>query len=394
MSPTLRLVLSAPQAIVRRGLASLAQSIPGVELIGEAHDLQETIELCALTGPDLLLLDSPAAPAQVASVLAAIRQKHPHSKAILLVSQGQDVLFEAAQDCLTFYLSREVSEAEFCQVLQHVGFGAEALDLVERPAAPNAAVELPAARSVAQELAQAGQMQANILPASVPTIPGYDLAARLLPVRETSGDFYDFIPITDNHWGFIIADVADKGMGAALFMSLTSTLFRSFAPRHPTLPALTLDAANARLLSDTRGGMFVTAFFGVLEPHLGRLRYTNAGHPPPLLVKSQRGKPLDHLAATGMALGVQENYHWTQKLVTLAPGDVLVLYTDGILEAQAASGEFFGADRLQTLVRGLVSRPAAAILAAILNEIQAFTANAPSQDDIALIVIRRQPEKS
>jgi serine phosphatase RsbU (regulator of sigma subunit) len=212
----------------------------------------------------------------------------------------------------------------------------------------------------------------------------------LLAARETSGDFYDFIPVSDRNWGIIIADVADKGMGAALFMTLTSTLFRGFAPRHPTLPALTLDAVNERILSDTRGSMFVTAFYGVLEPHIGRLRYANAGHPPPILIKSQRGKPVDRLSLTGMALGVKGEYHWKQKFVTLAPGDVLVLYTDGVTEAQDPQGDLFEMPRLQEVVRRTAGRSAKTILDAILNEVQRFTAGAPGQDDIAIVVIRRK----
>jgi serine phosphatase RsbU (regulator of sigma subunit) len=243
---------------------------------------------------------------------------------------------------------------------------------------------------MAQELAMAGQIQANILPEKVPELPGWDIAARLLPARETSGDFYDFIPVTDKNWGIIIADVADKGIGAALFMTLTSTLFRGLAPRHPSLPALTLQTVNERILSDTRGSMFVTAFYGVLEPNTGRFRFSNAGHPPPLLIKSQKGKPIDRLGRTGMALGVQDNEYWSQKLVILAPGDVLVLYTDGVIEASNPQGRLFEIGRLQDVVQKVTGRSAKVIMDAILTEVHRFTAGAPVQDDTAILVIRRK----
>jgi serine phosphatase RsbU (regulator of sigma subunit) len=284
-------------------------------------------------------------------------------------------------------ISLQASEADFARALQQ--FGARR---ARQPAAPLAR----SSSSMAEELAMAGRIQSNILPERVPVLPGWDIAARLIPARETSGDFYDFIPVTERNWGIVIADVADKGMGAALFMTLTSTLFRGFAARHPTLPGLTLDTVNERILSDTRGSMFVTAFFGVLEPHTGRLRYANAGHPPPLLIKSQKGKPVDRLVRTGMALGVEADEHWTQKMVSIAPGDVLVLYTDGVIEAMNPQGRQFDFTRLQDVIVRQASRPSKTILDAILSEVYRFTAGSGDRaahsfaDDTALIVLKRK----
>jgi serine phosphatase RsbU (regulator of sigma subunit) len=119
-----------------------------------------------------------------------------------------------------------------------------------------------------------------------------------------------------------------------------------------------LGAVNDRILSDTRGNLFLTLFFGVLETHTGRLRYSNGGHPPGLLVKTQRNKALERLTSSGMALGVMEKYHWQQKLTQLAEGDVLLLYTDGFTEAQNQQGKFFGEERLANLLRSLSSRSA------------------------------------
>ena len=243
-----------------------------------------------------------------------------------------------------------------------------------------------------QELANAGKIQSGILPERPPLLRGWDLASHLEPALQTSGDFFDFIPLTNNNWGFVIADVSDKGMGAALFMALSSTLFRTYAAQYATLPSFVLSQVNERILSDTRSEMFVTAFYAVLEPNTGRLRYVNAGHNPPYLISSQKGKPFDRLRATGMALGVMEDTVWTQKIVKFSPGDVLLLYTDGITEAQDRAGQFYGEKRLQEVLRSLGSLPAQEIMEALLNDLRRFTGGAPQQDDVTLIVIRREPE--
>jgi sigma-B regulation protein RsbU (phosphoserine phosphatase) len=147
---------------------------------------------------------------------------------------------------------------------------------------------------------------------------------------------------------------------------------------------------NERILSDTRGGMFVTAFYGVLEPDTGRLRYVNAGHNPPILVSSQRGKPIDQLHKTGMALGVVEGTTWQQKIARLSSGDILLLYTDGVTEAQNAQGQFFGEQRLMEVVRSKLGRPALEIQEAVLAELYRFMGDAPKQDDITLVVLVRK----
>jgi serine phosphatase RsbU (regulator of sigma subunit) len=187
-----------------------------------------------------------------------------------------------------------------------------------------------------------------------------------------------------------VADVADKGMGAALVMSMASTLFRSYAGRHVTLPAIALDSVNERLHSDTRGGVFVSAFLGILEPHTGRLRYANAGHPPPIHIRHQRsGRSIEYLERTGMVLGVLENHHWKQKMVEIGHEDVLVLYTDGVLDAQDALGSFYGIERLEEVIWQNNTRSAEEILEVVLKTVEDFTRQAASVDDQALVVLRR-----
>jgi serine phosphatase RsbU (regulator of sigma subunit)/CheY-like chemotaxis protein len=244
--------------------------------------------------------------------------------------------------------------------------------------------------NLVEELAMAGRIQAEILPARAPQVRGWDFAARLVPALETSGDFYDFIRLPNNNLGIVIADVSDKGMGAALFMALSSTLVRTYASQYATLPSFALGMANERILLDTRSGMFVTAFYGVLETDTGRMRFVNAGHNPPYMFSTQKNKTLDWLRATGMALGVMEDATWSQKVVKFSPGDVLLLYTDGITDAQDAQGNYYGEKRLQDVVRSRRDCSATSILDAVLDDLQRFTGGMPQQDDITLVVVSRQ----
>lgn len=244
--------------------------------------------------------------------------------------------------------------------------------------------------NLAYELSEAARIQASILPKESPKLAGWDFSARLQPARETSGDFYDFIPLPNGNLGIVIADVTDKGMGAAMFMALSSTLIRTYALQYPTLPGFAMSIVNDRILSDTHGSMFVTVFFGVLEPHTGRLRYVNAGHPPPLMVSSTKGKPVDQLRATGMALGMVEKAAWQQKVVKFSPGDVLLLYTDGITEAQNLDGEDFGDDNLFDVVLPRRSSSAQELQNSVFEAVNRFTGNQATGDDIAVMVVCRK----
>ena len=247
-------------------------------------------------------------------------------------------------------------------------------------------------QKVSQELLSAGRIQSSILPEKSPALSGWDISAILDPARETSGDFYDFIPLANGKWGFLIADVTDKGMGAALFMALSSSLIRTYATQYPTLPALALNYINRRILSDTHGAMFVTAFYGVLDPENGRLRYVNAGHNPPFLLSAQKGKPVDQLRGTGMALGVMEDASWQQKIVRFSPGDILLLYTDGVTEAENQYGNFYGEQRILEVLRSHRDQKAQAIQNALLDDVRKFTGNAPKTDDIAIMVVARKKD--
>jgi len=240
-----------------------------------------------------------------------------------------------------------------------------------------------------RELALAGEVQASFLPRDVPDIPGWQLAVALKPARETSGDFYDINPLSNGRWGILVADVMGKGAGAALFMALSWTLIRTYAAEYPAQPELVLRAANRRILTDTKANQFVTVFYGILDPATGTLSYCNAGHCPPIFINAQDNREVQKLIRTGVPLGILEDETWKQEAIRFAPGDALVLYSDGVTDAQNQQGAFFGEDRLLESVRANLGHAAHDIRQAIVTDIDRFVGGMPQFDDIVVAAIVR-----
>lgn len=244
-------------------------------------------------------------------------------------------------------------------------------------------------RRFEQELVLAGRTQASLLPRQLPEIPGWQLAVTFKPARQTSGDFYDVTLLPNGHLAMLVGDVADKGAGAALYMALSWTLIRTYTLEYPTQPELVLSTANHRILMDTAADRFVTVFYSVLNPATGELAYCNAGHNPPLLISAQGGSAAHRLTRTGLPLGIFEDQVWERGIAQLASGDALLLYTDGITDAQNMTGDFFGEGRLLESARAKAGGSARDIRDAVVARVDGFTDGAPQLDDIALLVVTR-----
>jgi serine phosphatase RsbU (regulator of sigma subunit) len=215
------------------------------------------------------------------------------------------------------------------------------------------------------------------------------MAVMLRSARQTTGDYYDFIAFPDGRLGIAIADVADKGMGAALFMASSRTLLRTFAMENADAPEKVLQATNQRITQDTHGGLFVTLFYGILNPDTGRLVYCNAGHNPPYLLDEQG--ETHSLAKTGIPLGIFEDTTWQTRSLSLQPGSVLVLYTDGVTEAAGPGESLYGEARLlSTIQQASPQQTAAQTLQSILSSVDSFRGKIPQSDDITLVVVHRE----
>jgi sigma-B regulation protein RsbU (phosphoserine phosphatase) len=239
---------------------------------------------------------------------------------------------------------------------------------------------------VQKELDLARGIQRSFLPESPPIVPGFDLAALNTPALEVGGDFFDFIPVSLDQWGLVIADVSGKGFPAALFMALSRTMLRANALGNPTV-LQTICRANNMIAQEGRANMFVTLFYGVLDPKSKTLTYVNAGHNPPF-VTDREGGDIVILAAKGIALGIMSDMEFEEKEVTLREGDILLLYTDGVTEAVNRKGEMFGQHRLAKLVEDNQKRSAQEIIQIIEQTVLEYAEGLPQFDDLTLMAVK------
>lgn len=248
-------------------------------------------------------------------------------------------------------------------------------------------------RLISQELATARMIQSSFLPQSVPPHTGWDIATQWYPIREVAGDFYDLYPLPDGRLAVVIADVSGKGVPAALFMALSVTVLR-FAMSLNFAPSELMDRANQAIVANQASRMFTTAFVGYLDLDSGEFQYASAGHNPPVLYRAATGR-CEYLVAEGVAMGLFESAEYTQRTITLAAGDILTLYTDGITEAINAQEQEFGEERLKEIVTQQADRSAQELAEQIINAAAAFasgqttSAVTGSFDDETLVVIKR-----
>lgn len=242
------------------------------------------------------------------------------------------------------------------------------------------------------ELAIAAEIQQSFLPDTISQIEGFDIAASSIMAKEVGGDFFDVIPLEvvplgKGQLGIMIADVSGKGIPAALFMALSRIVVRVNATWYGSRPAAAIRDANAIISHDAKSGMFVTLFYGFLDAATRTLIYVNAGHNPPIHFHTSDGT-LTELPATGIAMGALPDAAYTQESVQLAPGDVLVLYTDGITEAENAQLDMFGVERLEETILASRGLSAGGLARVILDAVRSFTGDHPQSDDITLMIIR------
>ncbi|RPJ46264.1 MAG: GAF domain-containing protein [Chloroflexi bacterium] len=238
-----------------------------------------------------------------------------------------------------------------------------------------------------RELQMAREMQSSFLPQEVPQAPGWEFAARWQPAREVAGDYYDFIPAGPDSLGLVIADVTDKGAPAALFMIFTNSIVR--ASVHPTMtPADSITNANRLICAKSPNAMFVSLVYILLDLKTGQATYVNAGHNPPLHHQEENGQ-LARLSRTGMVLGIDPETPYVQAGLTLQPGDFLLLYTDGLIDALNAREEEFGMSHLEAILRENQHASAEEIIYLLEEAIVEHTGDITPFDDITLLLVKR-----
>jgi sigma-B regulation protein RsbU (phosphoserine phosphatase) len=241
---------------------------------------------------------------------------------------------------------------------------------------------------VERELKVVADIQKSLLPSTLPTIPGLDLAAHYQTSQWAGGDYYDFFELPGGRWGVLIADVSGHGTPAAVMMAILHSLAHGH-PGHPEPPAALLEHVNSRLSAryTNENEIFVTAFYGIYDPARRLFSYSCAGHNPPQLRRCSIGHVDSIEDVGGPPLGLFEDVEYPQATLTVRPGDILVLYTDGIVEAMNARHEQFGLERLNRVL-ARCDLGASGMCSAILSEIGNFTGGTPAHDDRTLLVAK------
>jgi hypothetical protein len=235
-----------------------------------------------------------------------------------------------------------------------------------------------------EEMRVARSIQRGLFPRECPQVPGYTIAAHCQPAHETGGDFYDFVKLENGRLGLVIADVAGKGMPAALLMANARSTWRAEA-RNSRSAAETLKRVNRSLYYDINSNTFVTLLYAILDPVTHQLHLSNAGHPLPLHYNDH---PPQEVEIFGLPLGLQPDAVYSEKHIALQPGDTVFLYTDGIIEALNSSRELFGYERLVEFIQREGRRTAGTLAKRTLLVARTFTAQDLQADDMTVLVLK------
>ncbi|MCW5964490.1 MAG: SpoIIE family protein phosphatase [Bryobacterales bacterium] len=252
--------------------------------------------------------------------------------------------------------------------------------------------EALSAREIERELALAAGIQQDLFPKKMPVPEGWDVAARNRQARQVGGDYFDGMPLRRDGGEkvlYVVSDVAGKGIGSALLMANIQATLRALLDHEPTLEAIAREA-NELLFDSTPSNRYATALLLLLDPHSGEADFVNCAHNNPLLLRADDAE--EWLDAPGLALGMMKRSTQQQAHVSIGPGDILVIYTDGVSEAVNEKDEEYGLDRLRDTVRRLRHQSSKTIVDGIFEAIEYHVGDAPQHDDITLMVIKRNPD--
>jgi serine phosphatase RsbU (regulator of sigma subunit)/pSer/pThr/pTyr-binding forkhead associated (FHA) protein len=236
------------------------------------------------------------------------------------------------------------------------------------------------------ELSQASEIQQTLLPTEAPKYDNYDLAGYNLPCRTVGGDYYDFVPYKDGRLALVVGDVSGKGLPAALLMSSLQARVQMLRETNPE-PGVAVTTLNRSLAERCPLGKFITFFYALLDPRTGTLRYSNAGHNYPLLLRA--GGKVEQLAGSGMVMGLFPSVYYEVRETKLEPGDLLALYSDGVTEATTARGAEFGEEGLARFLSEQKSESCSQIVSSLADHVRRWRGSSSFTDDFTIVLVRR-----
>ena len=346
-----------------------------------AHDGVEALEMLqAHSDIDMVLSDINMPKMDGLTLLAQIPKVDPNLRCVIVSAYGdmdniRTAMNRGAFDFVTKPLDFGDLRVTIERTLQRVAEWREALASRDRLVI------------LQNELDLASKMQQSILPTQFPGTTEFQIHGHMEPARAVGGDFFDIVKLENGLVGVAIADVSDKGVPASLFMMSSRTLLKGAAVGLAN-PGGVLEEVNNLLTEDNQGLMFVTVLYATFDPATGTFIYANGGHNSPLLVRADGSSELLPLTG-GVALGVMPDYPYAQSSITIAPGETLVLYTDGVTEAMNSAKEEFGVQRLSAIFADRAPQGSEATSNAVFDAVHAFAGDTPQSDDVTCLVIAR-----
>lgn len=344
-----------------------------------AHNGVEALEVLSEEQDiDMVLSDINMPRMDGLTLLEQIPKVDPNIRSVIVSAYGdmkniRTAMNRGAFDFITKPIDFEDMKVTIQRTLRHLELWREALESRDKLVA------------LQNELSVANKMQQSILPTCFPKGPGFEIFGSMKPAKDVGGDFFDVLALEDGRIGLVVADVSDKGVPAALFMMSSRTLLKGAAIGHDA-PGKVLTEVNQLLQEENDAAMFVTVFYAAFDPANGEFAYANGGHNTPLIVHADGSSTL--LPTTGgVALGVVPEFTFEETSVTLRPGDRVILYTDGVPEAENNQGDQFGLERLCDVCTKGPSQDVRATNAAVFAAVEAFAGEAPQFDDVTCLTL-------
>ena len=356
---------------IRSGQYSFMFAQNGVEALEVLNEEQDI---------DMVLTDINMPRMDGLTLLDQIPKVDPNIRSVIVSAYGdmkniRTAMNRGAFDFITKPIDFEDMKVTIQRTLHHLELWREALESRDKLVA------------LQNELSVANKMQQSILPTSFPTGRGFEIFGSMKPARDVGGDFFDVLSLEDGRIGLVVADVSDKGVPAALFMMSSRTLLKGAAIGLDA-PGKVLSEVNQLLQEENDAAMFVTVFYATFDPKSGELAYANGGHNTPLVVHAD-GSSTVIPPTGGIALGVVPDFTYEESSMTLQPGDRVVLYTDGVTEAENDHADQFGLERLCEVFTNGIPTDARATNEAVFDAVEAFAGEAPQFDDVTCLTLRR-----
>jgi sigma-B regulation protein RsbU (phosphoserine phosphatase) len=361
----MRVVLVDDEAPARARLTALLVEAGGVTVVGQAANADEARAVIAQVAPDVVFLDIEMPAERGTELAASLPEPRPF---VVFATAYERFAVDAFQYDPADYLLKPVNRQRLAQTLDRLR------------------AKLAARRDTEREWTAAARAQAHLLPRSLPDVPGYTMAARTLPARAVGGDFYD-ATIVEGRLAFVLGDVSGKGMAAGLIASSVQARWQAAMRQRDLTATEMMTALNRDILASTEGSRYATLVHALLDPASGAVRYVNAGHPAPLVIGPD-GAPTVGLDVTAPAVGLLDAPVFADAGHVLAPGDTLVVVSDGVTEARDVAGTDWDLTHIPTLVArhgGDCEVLAAAIVAAVCDH----RGCDQTQDDVTVFVLRR-----